>query len=194
MDTVTKAFDRLSKAATQALGKERAAELLPLLEPGPDCDLPSSTYAWADRACRVLSEKVDEKTAIQIRENCSCVMTRKRTALIDRLRALKEGSASDEEYLGKVAKALDRTGRCGKKVEFRDGRIYSHWQFGEKCVCHLSKGGWPKAPSLLYCQCCKGSALSVYRQLFDDKVCRSAIVESFAMDGAKDCVFAFWWE
>lgn len=194
MDDVSKASDRLNKAVRLALGKEKAAGLLPLLEPASDSDSPRNTYEWAERICRVLGEKVDEQTAVRIRENCSCIMSRNRTALVNRLRGLREGSASDGEYLQKVARELGRNGRCGKKVEYRDGRIYSHWQFGDRCVCHLSKGEWARPPSLLYCQCCKGSALSVYRPLFDDKVCCSEIVETFAMENAKDCVFAFWWE
>lgn len=189
-----KHYLRLSRAMDKIIGKENASRLLPIIKPVEDEENAEVNFQWAALVSTTLEKHLTVEEGIKVREQCSCIMTRSNTGLIKKLQDFRNTVHDDNEYLVKVAEYLDGRGRCGKKVEYSDGKMYSHWQFGSQCVCHLSKGQWKKSPSLLWCECCKGSALSVFKRLFDDKECHSRIVETFALESATDCVFEFWWE
>lgn len=189
-----KHYLRLCKAMNKIIGQERASKLLPIIKPVEDEEDSEINFQWASLVSTTIENHLTTEEGIKIREQCSCITTRSKTSLIKKLRDFRNTARNDSEYLAKIAEYLDGRGRCGKKVEYSNGKIYSHWQFGNQCVCHLSKGKWKKSPSLLWCECCKGSALSVFKQLFDNKECHSKIVETFALEGASDCVFEFWWE
>jgi hypothetical protein len=74
------------------------------------------------------------------------------------------GMHNDNDYLKAIAEFLNGRGRCGKKVEYIDGKIYSHYGFGDSCVCYVIKGGWQKLPTKTWCRCCQGTLMSIYKQ------------------------------
>ena len=77
--------------------------------------------------------------------------------------------------------------RCGEVT--RDGdRIISVIARG-RCDCPVLHEGLHAPISRTWCQCSKGSLLSVYRTVFADRICEMEIISTVA-SGGDECRFA----
>jgi hypothetical protein len=192
MDNAKKHCEKLKKYINQYLGKGQANEILEGLDELTGEETPAQCASWAYKLNDRLESKIDQETLIHIREECACIKANKYSSYMKYFKDIREKNENNEEYLQAIAEFLNRRGRCGKRVEYVDGKIYSHFEFGKSCVCYVIKGGWQKPPSKTWCRCCQGTLLSIYKLAFPEKECHMDIVETFAT-GGKDCVFSTWY-
>ncbi len=192
MDNAKKHCEKLKKYINQYLGKGRADEILDGLDELTGEETPEQCAVWASEVNERLENGIDPDMLIKIREECACIKANKYSPYVKYFKEIRDKYENDEEYLQAVAEFLTGRGRCGKKVEYINGKIYSHYGFGNSCVCYVIKGGWQKPPSKTWCRCCQGTLLSIYKLVFPNKQCNMDIVETYATDG-KDCIFATWY-
>ncbi|MDF2589299.1 MAG: hypothetical protein K0S41_3140 [Anaerocolumna sp.] len=192
MDNAKKHCEKLKKYINQYLGKGQADEILSGLDELTGEETPEQCAVWACKVNERLEKQIDSDILIQIREECACIKANKYSPYVKYFKEIREKNDNDEDYLKAIAEFLNGRGRCGKKVEYIDGKIFSHFEFGNSCVCYVIKGGWQKPPSKTWCRCCEGTLMSIYKLVFPEKKCNMDIVESFATDG-KDCVFSTWY-
>jgi hypothetical protein len=193
MDNIKKHFDKLKKAIDIKLGKGKGIEILSEFDSLAGSETPDEIGRWANDVCSHLESTINTDDLVAIREECACIKANKYSAYnkkyFKELRAVHPND--DMAYLKAVAEFMNGRGRCGKKVEFVDEEIISHFGFGDSCVCYVIKGGWKKPPSKTWCRCCQGTLKSIYQFVFNDKICHMYIVETFAT-GGNDCVFSTW--
>ena len=191
MDNAVKHFEKLHKQIDIQLGKGKADEILQGITELTGNESPEEIGKWAEQITEKLESSISNEKLISIREECACIKANKYSAYnknhFPEIR--KKYPDSDEEYIKAVAEFLNGRGRCGKIVEYVDGKIISHFGFGDSCVCYVIKGGWRKPPSATWCRCCQGTVKSILQYVFPDKKCNMAIIETFATGGT-DCVFS----
>ncbi len=194
MDNAGKHLEKLQKHIDAKLGKGKANEILAGINTLTGNETPAETADWAVKITDRLEKSIPQKDLIEIREECACIKANKYSSYNKKyFKEIREKySDDDEEYLKAIAEFLNGRGRCGKKVEYIDGKIISHFGFGNSCVCYVVKGGWEKPPSTIWCRCCQGTLKSIYQYVFSDKDCHMDIVETFATGGT-DCVFKTWY-
>jgi len=193
MDNAKKHIEKMHKYIDAKLGKGKGSELLAGFEEITGNESPKEIAKWAASLSKHLELNIDEKDLIEIREECACIKANKYSAYAKKyFPEIRKNNTDDENYLKAVAEFMNGRGRCGKKVEYVDGEIISHFGFGNKCVCYVIKGGWERPPSTTWCRCCCGTIKSIYQFVFPEKVCHIDIVETFAT-GGKDCVFRTWY-
>jgi hypothetical protein len=194
MDSIKKHLEKLQSQIDNKLGEGKADEILAGLDYVTGKETPQEAAEWARAVVERLENQIDGEALIEIREECACIKANKYSAYnkkyFKELRA--QHPEDDEAYLKVVVDFLNVHNRCGRYIEYIDGKIISHFSFGEACVCTTIKGGWAAPPSSTWCRCCQGSLKSIYNYVFPDKVCRIDIVETFAT-GGNDCVFVTWY-
>jgi hypothetical protein len=194
MDNNKKHIEKLHKQIDINLGKGMGNEILNGFDDITGNETPDEIAKWATKLTERLEEKIDKEKLKHIREECACIKANKYSAYnkkyFPELRRMNPDN--DNLYLKSIAEFMNKRGRCGKKVEYVNGEIISHFSFGKSCVCYVIKGGWKKPPSTTWCNCCVGTIKSIYQFVFDDKICNTDIVETFAT-GGKDCIFRTWY-
>ena len=191
MDKALKHLEKLRKQIDVRLGKGKADEVLQGVRELTGDETPEEIGKWAEEITEKLESAISEEDLIPIREECACIKANKYSAYAKKyFPAIREKHPdNDEAYLKAVAEFLSGRGRCGNVVEYVDGKIISHFGFGNACVCYVIKGGWDRPPSATWCRCCQGTIKSILQYLFPDKKCNMDIVETFATGGT-DCVFS----
>jgi hypothetical protein len=193
MDTVKKHLEKLQTQIDRRLGKGTAEKILTGLDNVTGRELPQEAADWARAVISRLEDKIASEDLIAIREECACIKANKYSAYNTKyFKEIREQHPDDTDYLRAVVDFLNGRGRCGRKVEFADGKIISHFGFGSKCVCTTIKGGWDHPPSAMWCRCCQGSLKSIYQYIYSNKICYMDIAETFATGGS-DCVFVTWY-
>jgi hypothetical protein len=191
MDNAIKHLEKLRKQIELRLGKSKADEVLQGTDIPTGEETPEIIAVWAEKLSLKLESSIPEVDLISIREECACIKANKYSSYnkkhFPQLR--QEHPDNDEEYLKAIAEFLNTKGRCGKSVEYKNGKIISHFGFGDSCVCHVIKKGWKKPPSTTWCRCCQGTVKSIMQFVFPDKKCNMDIIETFATGGT-DCVFS----
>lgn len=191
MDNSVKHLEKLRKQIDSRLGKGKADEVLEGIREMTGNESPDEIRKWATELNERLEKSISNDDLIPIREECACIKANKYSAYNKKYfpEIRKKHPDNDEEYLKAVAAFLNGRGRCGKIVEYTDGKIISHFGFGDSCVCYVVKGGWEKPPSTTWCRCCQGTIKSILQFVFPDKQCHMDTVETFATGGT-DCVFS----
>jgi len=193
MDNAKKHIEKMHKCIEKKMGNGKGAELLAKFKNITGNESPKDIAKWATSLTKHLEEKIDEKDLIEIREECACIKANKYSAYAKKyFPELRKNNPDDQDYIKAVANFMNGRGRCGKKVEYIDGKIISHFGFGNKCVCYIIKGGWEKPPSTTWCRCCCGTIKSIYQYVFPDKICHVDIIETFST-GGNDCIFETWY-
>jgi hypothetical protein len=160
---------------------------------------PEQKVAWAREAMARLDALVAPETCIKIREGCACLLSNAKSIYARNFRTLLKPYPDDEAYLDAVVAYLNATAslrRCGEVT--REGeRLISVIARGA-CACPVLHDGLQgPAPyggtlSMTWCHCSKGSLLSVYEQVFPERVCEMEILSSVATGGS-ECAMAAWW-
>ena len=193
MEEIKKHANKLIAAIDARKGKGAATEILGIYAAPSGNETPEETALWAAGVIQRLEAFFHGEELISLREECACIKANKystyNTKYFKELRLKYQDD--DTAYLKAVAEFMDGRGRCGRKVEYKDGKIISHFSFSNACCCNLIKGGWKKPPSITWCRCCQGTVSSIYRFVFTNKTMHTDIVETFATGGT-DCVFATW--
>ena len=192
MDNAKKHCEKLKKSLDQYLGKGQADKILSGLDELTGQETPAQSAEWAMKVNERLEKTVSPEILIHVREESACIKANKYSPYVKYFKEIREKYAEDEDYIKAVAEFLNGRARCGKKVEYINGKIYSHFSYGNSCVCYVIKGGWQKPPTTTWCRCCQGTLLSIYKLVFPDKICHMDIVETFATEGS-DCVFTTWY-
>ncbi len=153
---------------------------------------PEVKVAWARELMQRMDTFLNAETCIQVREGCACVVSNEKSIYARTFRHLRKLYPNDDEYLDEVVKYLNSTTplrRCGEVTREGD-TTYSIIARGS-CGCPVLHAGFHNQEpiSVTWCHCSKGSLLSVYRQVFPEKVCEMEIVRTIAT-GAEDCCFA----
>lgn len=149
-----------------------------------DGSLPEAKAAWAVEMMRRLDGTLDEETRIRVRERCACVFSGERSVYAQQFRRLRKQHRDDDAYLDAVVAYLDGTRplrRCGEVT--RCGDVVHSVIGRETCGCSAVRQGLTEPISLTWCQCCKGSLLSVYRYVFPERACYMEIVSTIASGG-----------
>jgi len=136
---------------------------------------------WAYEVTKRLDEKIDKETCIKIREGCACVLSNEKSIYAKEFKKLRKIHKNDDEYLNEVIKYLNNTKplrRCGE-VSRDEDKIISIIGRG-KCGCTVVREGLNQPISKTWCQCCKGSLLSVYKYVYNDKECEMDILRTVA--------------
>jgi len=191
MDNAQKHLDKLRKQIDLRLGKGKADEVLQGVDALTGDETPAEIGQWAEKVTEKLEGSIAQEDLIPIREGCACIKANKYSAYNTKYfpQIREKHPDNDEEYLRAVAAFLNGRGRCGKVVEYADGKIICHFGFGHACVCYVTKGGWEKPTSTTWCRCCQGTVKSILQYVFPEKKCTMEIVETFATGGT-DCVFS----
>ncbi|WMJ88561.1 DUF6144 family protein [Anaerocolumna sp. MB42-C2] len=193
MDNAIKHLEKLHKQITLKFGKEQADKILTGLDYLSGEESSTQIAQWAEKLTKRLEESIEEQELISIREECACIKANKYSTYNTKyFKELRAKHQEDIEYMQAVAEFLDGRGRAGRKVEYREGVFYSHFSFGNSCVCYVIKGGWKNPPSTTWCRCCQGTLKSIFQFVFPEKLCNMDIIETFATDG-KDCIFKVWY-
>lgn len=191
VDNAIKHLEKLRGQIDSRLGKGRADEILEGIGELTGDETPAQIGEWAAKVTEKLEAAIPREELIPIREECACIKANKYSAYnkkyFPEIREIYP--ENDEEYMRAVAAFLSGRGRCGKVVEYVDGKIISHFGFGDACVCYVIKGGWGRPPSDTWCRCCQGTVKSILQFVFPDKKCSMDIIETFATGGT-DCVFS----
>lgn len=151
---------------------------------------PEDKVRWVCELMQRMDRLLDMETCIKVREGCACVVSNEKSIYARNFRRLRKLYPNDSEYLDEVVEYLNSTAplrRCGD-VSREGDRIYSIIS-RERCSCPVLHEGLREPISVTWCHCSKGSLLSVYRQVFPDRVCQMEIVRTIAT-GADDCCFA----
>lgn len=194
MENTKKHLEKLHSQIDKKLGKGKADGILHGLDYVTGNETPEEAVNWARAVTERLEDKINNENLISIREECACIKANKYSAYNKKhFKELREKYPDDDTaYLKAVVALLNLRKRCGKKVELIEGKIISHFGFGNACVCNVVKGGWKNPPSTTWCRCCQGSLKSIYQFVFADKECHMDIVETFATGGS-DCIFSTWY-
>jgi len=181
------------RALEKQLGIHTDAETQKKILDGMDYVNPSSQpavkVAWARELMQRMDTLLDVETCIQVREGCACVVSNANSIYARNFRRLRKLYPDDNEYLDEVVKYLNATTplrRCGEVTREGD-KIYSIIA-RELCGCPVLHAGLEEPISVSWCHCSKGSLLSVYQQVFPEKLCEMEIVRTIAT-GAEECCF-----
>lgn len=150
---------------------------------------PEVKAAWACEMMDRMDRLLEEPTRRRVREKCSCVFSNENSIYAKTFRRLRKQYPSNEEYLDQVVAYLNGTEpllRCGD-VERRGSELHSLIA-RKTCDCSAVGKGLTRPVSRTWCECCKGSLLSVYRYVFPEKDCRMEILRTVA-SGADECCF-----
>ena len=150
---------------------------------------PEVKAQWAYELMERMDRLLDEETCIKVREGCACVQSNEKSIYAKTFCKLRKLYPDDEDYIREVIAYLNSTEplrRCGE-VTRQEDEIYSVIARGS-CECSVVREGLSQPISKTWCQCCKGSLLSVYRHVFNDRTCEMDIVRTIAT-GADECCF-----
>lgn len=154
-----------------------------------DGSSPEIKAHWAVEMMRRMDETLDEATGIAVREGCACVLSNKSSIYARTFRRLRKHHPDDDAYLHAVVAYLDGTRplrRCGEVTRVGD---VIHSVIGrETCGCSVVREGLAEPVSVTWCHCCKGSLLSVYRNVFPERICAMGVVSTIATGGG-ECHF-----
>ena len=170
-ETISKKVMEGSEKITASSGKKEVAE-------------------WVKGAMDRLDKLVDEKTRIQVMENCgyNCALVNKR--MIEKAKARRKKYKTTGEFL----EAEQRKPMKGTKL-LREGNIlyqsYTPQLFTKlmRCYCSLLRGlPADEKISLTYCHCSKGFVKKFWENVLEKPV-KVELIQS-VVSGAPECKFA----
>ncbi len=148
------------------------------------------TALWTKNAMERLDALVDEKTKVQVMQNCGYNCAKKNSKVIERAVARRKKYASIDNFLAAEQKNPSKGTRLA-----REGNIlyqtYTPQNFTRpmRCYCSLFRQlPTENTVSLTYCNCSKGF-VEKYWEAILQKPTKVELLHS-AISGAKDCTFA----
>ena len=169
--------------------EETMVKILEGMDTVKDSSRPEIKVQWADEITRRLDTYLDKNICIKIRENCACLISNDKSIYAKIFRKLRKQYIDDAEYLDATVNYLNSTTplrRCGE-VSIDGNKIITIIASGH-CDCSGIKEGLVKPISVTWCHCCKGSILSVIKQIFPERKCNMIIKETYA-SGGNICMF-----
>ncbi len=148
------------------------------------------TALWTKSAMARLDALVDEKTKVQVMQNCGYNCAKKNSKVIERAVARRKKYANIDDFLAAEQKNPSKGTRLA-----REGNIvyqtYTPQNFTRpmRCYCSLFRQlPVENTVSLTYCNCSKGF-VEKYWEAILQKPTKVELLHS-AISGAKDCTFA----
>jgi hypothetical protein len=144
---------------------------------------------WVKDAMERLDTFVDEKTRINIMENCgiNCAQVNKR--VIEKAKARRKMYINTEEFL----EALEKDPMPGTRIN-REGDTLYHYYTPQnftrpmRCYCSLLRGlPYNKTVSSTYCHCSKAFVKKYWETILEKPV-KVELIQS-AVSGAQECKF-----
>ncbi len=145
---------------------------------------------WTKNAVEKLDALVDEKTKVQVMQNCGYNCAEKNHKMIERAVARRKKYASVDDFLA----AEQQKPMRGTKVEREGNTIYQYYTpktFTRpmRCYCSLFRGlPADEKVSLTFCNCSKGF-VEKYWQAILQKPVKVDLLQS-AISEAEECKFA----
>ena len=150
---------------------------------------PEEVAEWLRHAIDKLDTLVDERTGMQIMENCGFNCAQMNKSHIESARAEREKFKTLDEFL----EAEEKNPTKGTRL-FRDGDIvYQYYDprssFNVRCFCSMWRGlRTDETVSLTWCQCSKGFVMKLW-EAYLGRPAEVELIES-SIAGAKECKFA----
>lgn len=174
----------------QVAGKSIAAKVMEGSEEITEKTDKKKVAQWTKNAMERLDASVDEKTRVQVMQNCGYNCAKKNHKVIERAAARRKKYSSTDKFLeAELQKPMKGTRLA------REGNIlyqfYTPQEFTRpmRCYCSLFRGlPTEDNASLTYCNCSKGF-VEKYWEAALQKPVKVDLLQS-AISGAKECKFA----
>jgi hypothetical protein len=174
----------------QVAGKSVAAKVMEGSEQITEKTDKKKIAQWVKGAMERLDASVDEKTRVQVMQNCGYYCAKKNQKVIGRALGRRKKYASTDDFLAaEQQNPMKGTGLA------REGKIlyqsYTPRTFSRpmRCYCDLFKGlPTEDTVSLTYCNCGKGFVEKYWEAVLQKPV-KVDLIQS-AISGAKECKFA----
>ncbi len=181
---------QLEGCIEQFAGKAVADEVMAGSEQITEKTDKRKTALWVKGAMQRLDAAVDEKTGVQIMQNCGYNCAKKNHKVIERAIARRNKFASIDEFLiaeqEKPMKGTRLTREGNTLYQFYTPEAFTR---PRRCYCGLMRG-LPKEDtvSITYCNCSRGFVEKYWEAVLERPV-QIEVVQS-AISGAKECKFA----
>jgi hypothetical protein len=174
----------------QVVGKSVAAKVMEGSEQITEKTDKKKVAQWVKNAVERLDASVDEKTRVQVMQNCGYNCAKKNHKVIERAVARRKKYSSTNDFL----EAEVQNPIKGTKLA-REGNIiyqfYTPQTFSRpmRCYCSLFRGlPAEDTVSLTYCNCSKGFVEKYWEAILQKPV-KVDLLQS-AISGAEECKFA----
>jgi len=180
----------MEKCLEEVAGKSIAEEVMQGSEQITENTDKTTTALWVKNAIERLDASVDEKTKMQVMQNCGYNCAKKNSKVIERAVARRKKFASLDDFLV----AEQKKPPTGTRIT-REGNIvyqtYTPQTFTRpmRCYCSLFRQlPTQETVSVTYCNCSKGFVEKYWKAIFQKPV-KVDLLQS-AISGAKECTFA----
>jgi hypothetical protein len=180
----------MEKCLEEVAGKSMAEEVMQGSEQITENTDKTTTALWVKNAIERLGASADEKTKMQIMQNCGCNCAKKNSKVIEKAVARRKKFASIDDFLA----AEQKKPPTGTRLA-REGNIvyqtYTPQTFTRpmRCYCSLFRQlPTQETVSVTYCNCAKGF-VEEYWEAILQKPAKVDLLQS-AISGAKECTFA----
>lgn len=174
----------------QAVGKSVASKVMEGSEKITRKTDKKKIAQWVKGAIERLDASVDEKTRVQVMQNCGYNCAMKNQRVIERAVARRKKYASTDDFL----KAEQQNPMKGTKLAREGNMLYQFYTpqtFTRpmRCYCSLFSGlPAEDTVSITYCNCSKGFVEKFWEAVLQKPV-KVDLLQS-AISGAKECKFA----
>jgi hypothetical protein len=180
----------MEKCLEEVAGKSIAEKVMQGSEKITENTAKTTTALWVKNAIERLDASADEKTKMQVMQNCGYNCAKKNSKVIEKAVARRKKFASIDDFLV----AEQKKPPMGTRLA-REGNIvyqtYTPQTFTRpmRCYCSLLRQ-LPKQEtvSVTYCNCSKGFVEKYWEALLQKHV-KVDLLQS-AISGAKECTFA----
>ena len=180
----------MENCLVQVAGKSVAARVMEGSEQITEKTDKTKLARWVKGAMERLDTSVDEKTRVQVMQNCGYNCAEKNYKVIERAVKRRKKYASTDDFLT----AEMQNPMKGTKLAREGNMLYQFYTPQEftrpmRCYCGLFRGLSPEdTVSLTYCNCSKGFVEKYWEAVLQKPV-KVDLVQS-AISGAKECKFA----
>lgn len=151
---------------------------------------PEEVAKWLKDAMNKLDTLVDEKTRIQIMENCGFNCAEMNKSHIERALTKREKFKTLDEFL----KAEEKNPAQGTRLAREGDTVYQYYDpsaFNQRCFCSLWRGLHDdETVSPTWCLCSKGFVMKLW-EAYLGRPAQVELVES-CISGAKECKFTIY--
>jgi predicted hydrocarbon binding protein len=174
----------------QVMDKSAAAEIMQGSEHITEKSDKKETAQWTKNAMKRFEDLADEKTRVQVMQNCGYNCAKKNKKIIEKAMQRREKYNSTDDFIIAEQKNPIKGTRL-----VREGNILYYYYTPQtftrpmRCYCSLFKGLPSKETvSLTYCNCSKGF-VEKYWEAILQKPTKVDLIQS-AISGTKECKFA----
>ncbi len=184
------ALNAMEKCLEEVAGKSVTSKIMENSEQITEKTDKKKIAEWTKNAVERLDALVDEKTRVQVMQNCGYNCAEKNHKMIERAVARRKKYSSTDDFLA----AEQQKPMRGTKIERKGNTIYQYYTpktFTRpmRCYCSLFRGlPADQKVSLTFCNCSKGFVEKYWQEILQKPV-KVDLLQS-AISGAEECKFA----